>query len=66
MEIASGPEAILVVGTWTAGPDEVELVATTVNGAPATPEEQAPDSLRREGDGLVHYRPDGGPVVWTR
>jgi hypothetical protein len=66
LSLVSGPDALVVEGTWSVVPDGVELAATTVNGAPATPEERAPDTLRREGDGLVLDRPDGGPVVWRR
>jgi hypothetical protein len=66
LSLASGPDALLVEGTWTGLQGGVELVTTTVNGAPATPEERAPDTLLLEGDGLVLDRPDGGPVVWKR
>jgi hypothetical protein len=66
LSLVSGPDAVVVEGTWSVVPDGVELVASTVNGAPATPEEQAPDTLARDGDRLLLDRPDGGTVVWKR
>jgi hypothetical protein len=66
MSVAAGADVLRVEGTWVALADGVRLVATTVGGAPATPEERAPEELRSRAGALVLEGAGGRDVVWRR
>lgn len=66
LTFVAGPDVVMVEGAWAEVPEGVDLVAATVNGAPATPEEQTAERLaRRDGD-LVFDDGLGRPIVWAR